>query len=53
VTGDRAVNVIDLQQVATSVMGGYIVHFDTTKDGQINVIDLQRIAAATGVCPSV
>ena len=44
--GDRVVNVLDLQLVASRSLGfgTYLLQFDINKDGQINVIDLQLIA---------
>lgn len=46
VNGDRTVNVIDLQLVASrsTGFGAYLLAFDINKDGQINVIDLQLVA---------
>ena len=46
VNGDRVVNVLDLQLVATRSIGvgTYLLQFDVNKDGQVNVLDLQLIA---------
>jgi hypothetical protein len=59
INGDRRVDVIDLQQVATA-FGPYAlpgqpdhVAFDVVKNGDINVIDLQFVAARGGACPRV
>jgi hypothetical protein len=57
VNGDRHVNVIDLQQVATAAgsytLPGTIVQvtFDVVKSGDISVIDLLFVAQNLGTCP--
>jgi len=57
INGNTAVDVIDLQQIASEA-GAYTlpgspvkVNFDITKDGNINVVDLQQSAAQNGSCP--
>lgn len=57
VNADQSVNVLDLQQIAQSIVANYPVpatpdryDFDVTKDGSINVIDLQQVAQRFGPC---
>ncbi len=52
INGDRAVNVVDLQQVAAHFgsLPPEFRSFDYNGDGFINVVDLQQIAARQGHC---
>lgn len=55
VTGDRVVNIVDLQQVAAHFgsLPPAFRPFDYTGDGFLNIIDLQQIAARIGPCTPV
>ncbi len=55
INADNAVNVVDIQQMASVQFNasnpGYIANFDYNKNGSINVADLQQAAARQGNCP--
>ncbi len=58
INANSAVDVIDLQQVASEASGSYSlpgsnvkVAYDMTKNASIDVLDLQFVAARVGSCP--